>query len=182
MYAAYGMNMDPTQMSAKAPRSPQAGTGWLHGWRLTFAGGAIDGPGGDPLAEEAIATVVEDPNSSVFVVLYDVPEPEMDVLDRWEGTDAIRPHRLRARVSTLPPVPAGPPVTAQDVEFTAADVTKPLPSGDEVVAWFYVMEAYEGGLPRASYLGQLADAAEAAGAPEAYVHQLRTRPCRADQP
>lgn len=176
MYAAYGMNMDPTQMSAKAPRSPQAGTGWLHGWRLTFAGGAIDGPAG----VEAVATVVEDPQSSVFVVLYDVPDPEMGMLDRWEGTDAIRPQRLRARVSTLPTVPAGPPVTAQAVEFTEPDVNKPLSGGDEVVAWFYVMQAYEGGLPRATYLGQLADAAEAAGAPEAYVHELRTRPCQAD--
>jgi hypothetical protein len=33
-------------------------------------------------------------------------------------------------------------------------------------------------LPSASYLGVLADAADAAGAPEDYVHALRRRACR----
>ena len=48
----------------------------------------------------------------------------------------------------------------------------------EVVAWTYVLDAYEGGLPSASYLGMLADAAEAADAPDDYVAALRRRPCR----
>ena len=48
----------------------------------------------------------------------------------------------------------------------------------EMVVWAYVLDAYEGGLPSASYLGVLADAAEAAGAPEDYVHALRRRACR----
>lgn len=176
MYAAYGMNMNPDHMSVKAPRSPQAGTGWLHGWRLTFAGGSLDGPN----ATAAIATVVEDPQSSVFVVLYDVPDEEIEFLDRWEGTDRISARRLRARVSQLPNVPAGPPVNAQESEFAVDSVSTPMAHGVELTANFYVMEAYEGGLPLATYLGQLADAAEAAGAPEHYVMELRTRPCRAD--
>ncbi len=46
------------------------------------------------------------------------------------------------------------------------------------LAWLYVLDAYEGGLPSARYLGVLADAAEAAGAPEDYVNALRTRPCQ----
>ena len=41
-----------------------------------------------------------------------------------------------------------------------------------------VLDAYEGGLPSASYLGVLADAAEAADAPADYVASLRRRPCR----
>jgi hypothetical protein len=48
----------------------------------------------------------------------------------------------------------------------------------EQVAWAYVLDAYEGGLPSASYLGILADAAEAADAPADYVAALRARPCR----
>ena len=48
----------------------------------------------------------------------------------------------------------------------------------EQVAWAYVLDAYEGGLPSASYLGILADAAEAADAPQDYVAALRARPCR----
>ena len=43
-------------------------------------------------------------------------------------------------------------------------------SGDLLV-WLYVLDAYEGGLPSASYLGLLAEAAEAADAPEDYVHR-----------
>ena len=48
----------------------------------------------------------------------------------------------------------------------------------ELVVWAYVLDAYEGGLPSASYLGVLADAAEAADAPADYVAALRRRPCR----
>jgi AIG2-like family len=45
-------------------------------------------------------------------------------------------------------------------------------------AWLYVLDGYEGGLPSASYLGILAEAAEVAGAPADYVADLRSRPCR----
>ena len=41
-----------------------------------------------------------------------------------------------------------------------------------------MLDAYEGGLPSARYLGILADAAEVAGAPKDYVDELRARPCR----
>ena len=47
----------------------------------------------------------------------------------------------------------------------------------EVVAWLYVLNGYEGGLPSARYLGIIADAAESAGAPDDYVMELRNRPC-----
>ena len=40
------------------------------------------------------------------------------------------------------------------------------------------LDAYEGGLPSAVTLGVLADAAEAADAPDDYVAGLRRRPCR----
>ena len=69
LYAAYGSNMDPAQMQERCPHSPMAGTGWLMGWRLTF-GGEDYGP------EGALSTVVEDPNSQVFVVLYDVTDAD----------------------------------------------------------------------------------------------------------
>jgi hypothetical protein len=48
----------------------------------------------------------------------------------------------------------------------------------EVLVWTYVLDAFEGGLPSASYLGIIADAAEAADAPADYVNALRLRPCR----
>ena len=37
LYAAYGSNLDPAQMSS-ARRTRRRGTGWLIGWRLTFGG------------------------------------------------------------------------------------------------------------------------------------------------
>ena len=72
-YAAYGSNMDPEQMLERAPHSPMAGTGWLLGWRLTFAGEDLGWEG-------ALASVVEDAGSQVFVVLYDM-SPEDYVYD-----------------------------------------------------------------------------------------------------
>ena len=48
----------------------------------------------------------------------------------------------------------------------------------EVLAWIYLLDAYEGGLPSARYLGVVADAAEAAGAPDEYVTDLRLGPAR----
>jgi hypothetical protein len=146
LYAAYGSNMDPAQMMERAPHSPIAGIGWLVGWRMTF--------GGEDLGwEGALSTIVEDPSSQVFVVLYDVSPHDEERLDRWEGAelDLGLYQKIRLRVQTLE---------------------------GSVLAWFYVLDAYEGGLPSARYLGVVADAAEAAGAPADYVNDLRTRPCR----
>jgi len=143
LYAAYGSNLDPLQMMLRAPHSPAQGSGWLVGWRLTF-GGHSSAWGG------AMATVVEDPGSQVFVALYEVSPFDESSLDEWEGTDLGLYNKIRVRVATL--------------------------DGD-VTAWLYVLDDYEGGLPSPRYLGMLADAAEAAGAPDDYVHEMRTRPC-----
>ena len=108
--------------------------------------------GGEQLGwEGSLATVVEDEKSQVFVALYDLAEWDEPNLDRWEGVPLGLYRKVRVRVETL--------------------------FGDEV-AWLYVLNDYEGGLPSARYLGDLADAAELAGAPEDYVKDLRTRPCR----
>ncbi|GAA1503417.1 gamma-glutamylcyclotransferase [Sphaerisporangium rubeum] len=143
VYAAYGSNMDPKQMAQRAPHSPMRGTGWLQGWRLTFGGADVGWEG-------ALATIAEDPEDHVFVVLYDVPEWDEPSLDQWEGAVLGLYHKVKLRVATL---------------------------DGEVLAWFYVLDDYEGGLPSARYLGILADAAEKAGAPDDYVRDLRGRPC-----
>jgi gamma-glutamylcyclotransferase (GGCT)/AIG2-like uncharacterized protein YtfP len=119
------------------------GTGWLQGWRLTFGGESLGWEG-------ALATVVEEPASQVFVALYDLSPADEAALDEWEGSDLGLYDKIRVRVATL--------------------------DGD-VTAWLYVVDDYEGGLPSARYLGILADAAEAAGAPDDYLLDLRTRPC-----
>lgn len=143
VYAAYGSNMDPTQMTLRAPHSPLRGTGWLEGWRLTFGGE-------DRGWEGPLATLVEDVGHHVFVALYDVPPQDEVSMDRWEAADLELFRKLRVRVATL---------------------------DGEVLAWLYVLDDYEGGLPSARYLGLIADAVEAAGAPDDYVAELRSRPC-----
>ena len=143
LYAAYGSNMDPAQMAERCPHSPQRGTGWLEGWRLTFGGEDIGWEG-------ALATMVEDAAERVFVALYELSESDEAALDRWDGASIGYYRKFTVRVATL--------------------------EGD-VVAWLYVLNDYEGGLPSARYLGIMADAAELAGAPADYVADLRERPC-----
>ena len=107
--------------------------------------------GGEDLGwEGAIATVVESPGDRVFVMLYDITDDDVAALDTWEGADTGLYRKIRVRTATLE---------------------------GEKLAWLYVLDAYEGGLPSARYLGVLADAAEAAGAPDDYVAELRRRPC-----
>ena len=99
----------------------------------------------------ALATIVEDPLEQVFVAIYDVTDEDVAHLDVLESFDTGLYRKTRVRVATL---------------------------RGEVVAWAYVLDAYEGGLPSASYVGIVADAAEAADAPQDYVDALRARPCR----
>lgn len=144
LYAAYGSNMDADQMLRRCPHSPTRGSGWLMGWRLTF--------GAEELGwEGALATIVEQPDGQVFVLLYEVSSADEERLDEWEGADAGLYRKIRLRVQTL---------------------------DGEVLAWVYVLDGYEGGLPSCRYLGVAADAAEKAGAPDDYVADLRARPCR----
>ena len=144
IYAAYASNLDPQQMLTRAPHSPILGPGWLPDWRLTFAGEDLGWEG-------ALATVVEDPGHTVYVMLYDVAPEDEPQLDRWEGSDLGIHRKIHVRVTTL---------------------------DGEQMAWLYVVDAYEGGLPSARYVGIIAEAARKAGAPEDYVRDLMERPCQ----
>lgn len=144
-YAAYGSNLDPGRMQALCPQSPMIGTGWLEGWRLTFAGEEELG------WEGAVTTVVESSGDRVFVAIYDVHPWDATQLDEVEGFNSGTYRKLTVRVATL--------------------------DGD-LTAWVYVFDGYEGGLPTAWYLSEIATAAERAGAPADYVAALRARPTR----
>jgi hypothetical protein len=107
--------------------------------------------GGEDVSWEGpLGTVVEDVGHQVYVALYDLTDSDVESLDKWEGVDIGLFRKIKVRVQTM--------------------------EGD-VPAWIYVLDAYEGGLPSARYLGMLADAAEAGGAPDDYVADLRSRPC-----
>ncbi len=111
--------------------------------------------GGEDLSWQGpLSTVVEDAGHQVYVALYDLTPADEKALDEWEGVDIGVWTKIRVRVSTL---------------------------DGEVTAWLYVLNAYEGGMPRATYLGMLAEAAEAGGAPADYVNDLRERPCTSDE-
>ena len=92
LYAAYGSNLDPAQMSERCPHSPLRGTGWLPGWRITFGGDGWDG---------ALPTLAEDPDDHVFVALYDVTHPDERTLDSWECADTGLYRKVRVRAVTL---------------------------------------------------------------------------------
>lgn len=142
IYAAYAANLDPAQMFAKAPHSPLIGPGWLNGWRLTFGGE-------DRSWQGALPTIVEDPHSQVFVMLYALTDADENELDSAEGFDLGMYQKIKVRVSTL-----------------ERDVT----------AWIYVVDGYEDGLPRKSTLESIIAAATAAGAPADYIQDLVKRP------
>jgi gamma-glutamylcyclotransferase (GGCT)/AIG2-like uncharacterized protein YtfP len=99
----------------------------------------------------ALPTLAEDPRSQIFVALYDVTDADEANLDSWESADQGLYRKIRIRVATL---------------------------DGEQVAWVYVLDDFEGGMPSARTVGILADAAEAAGAPADYVAELRSRPCK----
>ena len=99
----------------------------------------------------SLSTIVEDPLEQVFVAVYDVTDEDVAQMDDWENVATGLYRKTRVRIATML---------------------------GELVAWTYVLDAYEGGLPSASYLGILSDAAEAADAPVDYVKALRRRPCR----
>jgi gamma-glutamylcyclotransferase (GGCT)/AIG2-like uncharacterized protein YtfP len=99
----------------------------------------------------AIATIVEDPIEQVFVALYDITDEDTAALDELQSVSTGLFLKTKVRISSL---------TGEQLAYT------------------YVLAAYEGGMPSASYLGVLADAAEAADAPQDYVAALRQRPCR----
>ncbi len=99
----------------------------------------------------ALATIVQDPFEQVFVAVYDVTARDVTELDRWDSADTGLYRKTKVRVKTMT---------------------------GELLVWAYVLDAHEGGLPSASYLGVLADAAEAADAPDDYVAALRRRHCR----
>jgi len=94
-YAAYGSNLDPGRMRAYCPHSPLIGTGWLEGWRLTFAGEQELG------WEGAVSTIVESEGDRVFVAIYDIHQWDEQQLDEVEGANAGTYRKLTVRVATL---------------------------------------------------------------------------------
>lgn len=100
-----------------------------------------------------LATVVESEGSEVFVMLYEVNQADEHSLDEWEGVALGMWRKIRVRVDSM--------------------------SGSQL-AWLYVLDGYEGGLPTRDYLQLIADAAHAGGAPADYVAGILNIPYSVD--
>ena len=98
----------------------------------------------------ALPTLAEESGAQVFVALYDITPSDESALDVWESADSGLYRKVRVRVDTM---------------------------DGEQLAWVYVLNDFEGGMPSARTIGILADAADSAGAPTDYVAELRARPC-----
>lgn len=205
LYAAYGSNMDPEQMRLRCPHSPLAGVAWLTGHRLTFGGedlgweGALATVVPDPEdkvfvalyelsdKDEAALDQWEGADTGLYVKL------RVRVSPLAQHTGALAPPMEAARQESLDGAEDPPDLSdfgglaelgerPDDAEPEPLELLRPAdgppPGAPQQLAWAYVLDGYEGGLPSARYLGVMADAAEAAGAPGAYVDALRARECR----
>lgn len=146
IYAGFATNLDPEVMALRSPLAIPIGSGWISGWRFTFGGEAESWLG-------ALPTIVEDPLSQVFVMLYDLRDQDIEELDSAEGYELGLYHKIRLRVATL--------------------------DGDQT-AWAYVLRAYEGGWPRRETLDSIVAAAIAANAPDDYISNLKNWRCAED--
>ena len=129
-------------MARRAPHSPLVGPGWLQGWRLTFGGEDISLQG-------SLATVVEDPTSQVFVMVYALTDADERALNAFEAADFGLYRKIHVRVALL---------------------------NRDITAWLYVLDGFEGGAPSRIYLDDMISAAEAADAPSDYTEWLRNIP------
>ena len=108
--------------------------------------------GGEEIGwEGAVATLAEDPEASVYVALYDLTREDEYSLDQWEGVTTDLYRKIRVRVETL---------------------------DGSSLAYVYVLNSYEGGLPSRRYVQIMINAAIEAGAPEDYIDGLRSRVVR----
>ena len=78
LYFAYGSNLDPAQMRRRCPGARPVRRAYLEGYRLAFAGHSRTWGG-------AVATLVRNRDARTWGLLYELPEPELLVLDRYEG-------------------------------------------------------------------------------------------------
>lgn len=75
IYLAYGSNMDLEQMKARCPGAQLLGTGHLDGWQLLFKGSKTG----------AYATIEQDEDHYVPVLIWRITEEDEKRLDRYEG-------------------------------------------------------------------------------------------------
>lgn len=133
-YFAYGSNLDHEQMADRCPEAVQAGTARLDGWRFR-------------LGDRGVATIVAEPNATVWGGLWWLTPPDVATLDEKEGVAAGRYRRAHVDV-----------VLAND--------------GSAVTALVYVEPHRQDAPPRGGYLERILRGAEWFDLPDTYRDEL----------
>lgn len=149
LYFAYGFNINLTRMRQKCPKAKVAGIGRVDGYRLAFYEHSV-------VWDSAMETIVPDPESAVWGVVYELNEFEWEDLDgyedaRMDGTGAYFHYPVEVVVD-------GQAVSKANVYLKAR--------------WG------EGGLPSDEYLAVMISGAREQGLPEDYIRQLEQQASR----
>ncbi len=133
-YFAYGSNMDPEQMAARCPGAVLEGVGALPGYRFL-------------VTEAGFGSVVPDPGSTVYGVVWRLLPSDEAALDAYEGLSGGLYHKITARVQLVSPA-------------------------ESVDAMLYVATTERPGRPRPGYLEAVLRAAQHHGLPPTYLDEL----------
>lgn len=77
LYLAYGSNLDKAQMDSRCPDNKVVDKGLVTGWKLCFEKRNT--------SKNSYATIKEDNNSQLPVVLFEISESDKQKLDEKEG-------------------------------------------------------------------------------------------------
>ncbi len=136
-YFAYGSNMSAQVMQAASPGHRALGRARLPGHRLAFTRRSVRTGSG-------VADVVGDPQNTVWGVLYELADGDLETLDRKEG--------------------AGWAYERQEIRVYGEDG-----SPHDAVAYVVIEKSSEQIPPSGEYAQQLIAAARERGLPEDYV-------------
>lgn len=84
LYFAYGSNMNSEQMRGRCPSARFQTIARLDGFKLAFPRDSKTWGGG-------VASIVPDPASHVWGIVYKISEAEQPLLDKYEGFSTQRP-------------------------------------------------------------------------------------------
>ena len=131
-YFSYGSNMASAGMAERCAAPAILGVATIPGYRFR-------------IAKRGYATMVPDPGSVVYGLLWSLTDADLTALDQYEG------------------VPAG--------DYIRTTIEVPF-RGDELVAQVYLATDPAPGRPRRGYLATIIQAARDLGLPPEYIGDL----------
>jgi len=139
LYFAYGSNLSEDQMRMRCPGSRLLGNARLPGYSLAFTAYSKRREGG-------VADIIESPLSSVWGLVYELTDDDLNALDGFECCPGFY-ERIEVRVK------ADAPMTA----------------------WAYTIVGKEGHVqPADDYIGLIIEGAKEHGFPSEYVRLIRS--------